>query len=62
MVLWQGNKIMALLCRSTTVRIKSYLFNTGKSMIKSIVMVSQMPYGISFGFSGTLTGGLILVV
>jgi len=25
-------------------------------------MVSQMPYGTSFGFRGTLTGGLILVV
>jgi len=53
---------MALLCQSTTVRIKSYPFDTGKSVIKSIVMVSQMPCGISLGFSGTLTGGLILVV
>jgi len=53
---------MALLCRSTTVRIESYPFDTGKSVIRSIVMVSQMPCGISLGFSGTLTGGLILVV
>ena len=45
-----------------TVRIESYTFDTGKSVIKSIVMVSQMPYSISLGFSGTLTSGLILVV
>jgi len=61
-VLWQGNKIMALLYRSTTVRIELYPFDTGKSVIKSIIMVSQMPCGISLGFSGTLTSGLILVV
>jgi len=30
--------------------------------MKSMVIVSQIPEGISFGFSGTLTGGLILVV
>jgi len=53
---------MALLCQSTTVRIELYPFDTGKSVIKSIVIVSQIPCGISLGFSGTLTGGLILVV
>ena len=53
---------MALLCQSTTIKIESYPFDTGKSMIKSIIMVSQMPCSISLGFSGTLTGGLILVV
>jgi hypothetical protein len=62
MVLWQGDKIMALLCQSTTVRIESYPFDTGRSVMKSIVMVSQMPCGTSFGLSGTLTGGLIFVV
>ena len=53
---------MALLCQSTTVKIESYLFDTGRSVIKSIVMVSQMPYGTSLGFSGTLTSGLIFIV
>ena len=53
---------MALLCRSTTVRIESYPFDIGRSMMKSIVIVSQIPCGTSFGCSGTLTGGLILVV
>ena len=62
MVLWQGDKITALLCRSTTVKIESYPFDTGRSVMKSIVMVSQMPSGTSFGLSGTLTGGLIFVV
>ena len=53
---------MALLCRSTTVRMESYPFNISRSMMKFIVMVSQIPYGTSFGCKGTLTGGLILVV
>jgi hypothetical protein len=53
---------MALLCQSTTVRIKSYPFDRGRSVIKSIVMVSQIPCSILFDFNGTLTGGLILVV
>jgi len=30
--------------------------------MKSIVMVSHIPCGISLGLSGTLTGGLIFVV
>jgi len=62
MVLWHSDKIMALLCRSTTIKIVSYPFDTSKSMIKSIIIVSQMLCGILFGFSDTLTGGLILVV
>jgi len=31
-------------------------------VIKSIVIVSHIPCGISLGLSGTLTGGLIFVV
>ena len=61
-VLLQGDKIIALLCQSTTVRILSYPFDVGRSVMKSIVMVSHGPSGISLGFNGTLTGGLILVV
>ena len=61
-VLLQGDRIIALLCWSTTVRILSYPFDVGRSVMKSIVMVSHGPLGISLGFSGTLTGGLILVV
>ena len=62
MVLLQGDKIIALLCQSTTMRILSYPFDVGRSVMKSIVIVSHGLLGISLGFSGTLTGGLILVV
>jgi hypothetical protein len=61
-VLLQSDKITALLYQLTTVKIKSYLFDSGRSMMKSIVMVSQIPYSTSFGFNDTLIGGLILVV
>src|SRR6201999_2865441 len=61
-VLWHGDRIMALLCWSTTVRILSYPFDMGRSVIKSIVMVSQTPVGISIGLISTLIGGRILVV
>ena len=60
--LLQGERIIALLCRSMTVRILSYPFEVGRSVMKSIVMVSHIPCGISLGLSGTLTGGLIFVV
>jgi len=58
----QGDRMIALLWRSTTVRILSYPCDTGSPMMKSIVIVSQTPLGISFGLRGTLTGGHILVV
>ena len=54
--------MIALLWWLTTVRILSYPFNVGRSMIKSIVIVSHGPSGILVGFSGTLTGGCIFVV
>ena len=60
--LFQGERIIALLFRSTTVRMLSYPLDVGRSVIKSIVMVSQSPCGISFGLIGTFTGGQILVV
>ena len=56
-VLWQGDSIIALLWRSTTVRMLSYPADFGRSVMKSIVIVSHGPSGISLGFSGTLTGG-----
>ena len=62
MVLLHRDRIMALLWQSMTVRMLSYPLDVGRSVMKSIVMVSQDPSGISFSFSGTLTGGLILVV
>jgi len=62
MVALQGDKMIALLWQSTTVRILSYPCNTGSPTIKSIVIVSQTLLGTSFGLSGTLTGGRILVV
>ena len=45
-----------------TVRMLSYPFDVGRSVMKSIVIVSHGPSGISVGFSGTLTGGHIFVV
>ena len=45
-----------------TVRILLYPFDVGRSMMKSIVIVSYGPLGISVGFSGTLTSGHIFVV
>jgi len=44
------------------VRMLSYPFDVGRSVMKSIVMVSHIPCGISLGLSGTLTGSLIFVV
>jgi len=60
--LLQGERMIALLCQSMTVRMLLYPFDVGRSVMKSIVMVSHIPYGISLGLSGTLTGGLIFVV
>src|SRR5579863_5882335 len=62
MVLWHGDKIIALLWQSTMVRILSYPFESGRSMMKSMVIISQTPLGMSLGFKGTLVGGRILVV
>src|SRR5712691_10407627 len=62
MVALQGDKMIALLWRSTTVRMLSYPCDTGSPTMKSIVMASQTPSGTSFGLSGTFTGGHILVV
>src|SRR6266705_253390 len=62
MVVLQGDRMIALLWRSTMVRILSYPCDTGRPTMKSIVIVSQVPLGTSFGLSGTLTGGRILVV
>ena len=53
---------MALLWWSTTVRILSYPADFGRSVMKSIVIVSYGPLGISLGFRGTLAGGRIFVV
>jgi hypothetical protein len=62
MVLLQGDRTIALLWQSATVRMLSYPFNVGRSVIKSMVIISHGPLGISVGFSGTLTGGHIFVV
>src|SRR5207302_10419439 len=62
MVLLQGDRIIALLWQSMTVRMLSYPFDVGRSVMKSIVIVSHGPLGISVGFSSTLTGGRIFVV
>ena len=52
----------ALLYQLTTVRMLSYPNDAGRSVMKSIVIVSQIPEGTSLGWRGTLTGGCILVV
>jgi hypothetical protein len=62
MVLLQGDKMIALLWWLTTVRMLSYPFDVGRSVMKSIVIVSHGPSRISVGFSGTLTDGHIFVV
>jgi hypothetical protein len=62
MVLLQGDRIIALLWQLMTVRILSYPFNVGRSVMKSIVIISHDPSGILVSFSGTLTGGHIFVV
>src|SRR6202008_1980757 len=62
MVLWQGGRMIFFLFWATTVRMLSYPFEVGRSVMKSIVMVSQTPVGISVGLIGTLVGGRILVV
>jgi hypothetical protein len=62
MVLLQGDKMIALLWWSMTVRMLSYPFNVRRSVMKSIVIISHGPSGILVGFSGTLTGGHIFVV
>jgi hypothetical protein len=62
MVLLQGDKMIALLWQLMTVRILSYPFDVGRSVIKSIVIVSHGPSDILVSFSGTLTGGHIFVV
>jgi hypothetical protein len=61
-VLLQGDRMIALLWQSMTVRMLSYPFDVGRSVMKSIVIVSHGPSGILVGFSGTLTGGHIFVV
>jgi hypothetical protein len=62
MVLLQGDRMIALLWWSMTVRMLSYPFDVGRSVMKSIVIIFHGPSGISVGFSGTLTGGYIFVV
>jgi hypothetical protein len=62
MVLLQGDRMIVLLWQLMTMRILSYPFDVGRSVMKSIVIVSYGPSGISVGFSGTLTGGCIFVV
>jgi hypothetical protein len=62
MVLLQRDRMIALLWQSMTVRILSYPFNMGRSVMKSIVIISHRPLGISVGFSGILTSGHIFVV
>jgi hypothetical protein len=51
-----------LLWQSMTVRMLLYPFDVGRSVIKSIVIISHGPSGISVGFSGTLTDGHIFIV
>ena len=52
-VLLHGANITALLRRSTTTSSESYPFDIGRSVMKSMVIISHMSVGILLGFSGT---------
>ena len=52
-VLLHGANIMALLRQSTTTSSESYPFDVGRSVIKSMVIISHISVGISLGFSST---------
>ena len=52
-VLLHGANITALLRRSTTTSSASYPFDVGRSVMKSMVIISHMSVGISLGFKGT---------
>ena len=60
-VLVQGVIMVALLRRSTTTNRESYPCEFGRSVMKSMVMISHMSVGTWFGCSGTWFLGLILV-
>src|SRR5437879_10638805 len=62
MVLLQRDRMIALLWRSTTVRMLSYPFDIGRSIMKSIVIVSHGPSGISVGFSDILILARLFIV
>ena len=62
MVALQGDRMIALLWRSTMVRMLSYPCNIGSPTMKSIVMASQTLLGTLFGLRGTFTREHILVV
>src|SRR5882757_692696 len=51
MVLVQGVTIVALLRRSTTTNSESYPWETGRSVMKSMVIIPHTSVGIWFGCS-----------
>ena len=52
-VLLHGANIVALLRQSTTTNSESYPFDTGRSVMKSMVIISHISVGTSLGFKGT---------
>jgi len=54
--------MIALLWWLMTMRMLSYPCDTGRSTMKSMVIVSHIPSGILLGLIGTLVGGHIFVV
>ncbi len=61
MVLLQGLIIVALLKWSTTTNSELYPWDMGRSMIKSMVIISQMSAGTWLGCRGTWFLGLIFM-
>ena len=53
MVLLHGANIVVLLRRSTTTSRESYPFDVGRSVIKSMVIISHIFMGTLLGFKGT---------
>jgi hypothetical protein len=61
MVLLQGARIVALLSRLTTTNSELYPFDSGRSTMKSMVMIPQISVGIWFGCNGTRVCGQFFV-
>ena len=61
-VLLHGERMIALLKRSTVTKRESYPFDCGRSVMKSMVMVCQTFAGMLFGCRGTTIFGRVFVV
>ena len=60
--LLQGERIMVLVHLSVQTRMESYPFEVGRSVIKSMVIISNGRSGISVGWSGSVVGCVLFFV